>query len=150
MRFEHTLKTCAAPDDVWAVWADVERWPEWDVELRSASVEGGRLALGARGTLEPKRGPASRFVISEFEPGRGYAFATRLPLCRLVVRRRLEEGTEGGALFTHEVTFVGPLSAPFGFLLGGRFRAALPGVMENVRRTAETRTRTRKGDTGDA
>ena len=109
MRFDHTLRTEAAPGDVWAVWSDVARWPEWDVELESASIEGGRLALGANGTLRPRRGPTSSFVVSEFEPEEGYAFATRLPLCQLVVRRRLRED-DGGTTFTHEVSFVGPFS----------------------------------------
>ena len=140
MRFDHTVKTGAAPGDVWAVWADVARWPGWDIELESASVEGGRLALGARGTLKPRRGPASRLVVSEFESGEGYAFVTRLPLCDLVVRRRLGEDGDGGTAFTHEVAFVGPLSFLFGAILGGRFRAALPRVMESVRRIAEGRT----------
>ena len=136
MRFEHTLTTSAAPGDVWAVWTDVARWPEWDSELEATSVEGGGLALGAKGTLRPRRGPASSFVVSELQPGEAYAFATRLPLCRLVVRRLGERG-DGGTTFTHEVSFFGPLSFLFGVLLGGRFRAALPGVMENVRRVAE-------------
>lgn len=136
MRFDHTVTTSAAPGDVWAVWADVARWPEWDVELESASIEGGRLASGAKGTLRPKRGPASSFLVSEFEPEEGYAFTTRLPLCELVVRRRLG-GDGDSTTFTHEVSFVGPLSFLFGALLGWRFQAALPGVMENVRRIAE-------------
>lgn len=141
MRFDHTVRTSAAPGDVWAVWADVPRWPEWDIELESASIEGGRFVLGARGTLRPRRGPASSFVVSEFEPEEGYAFATRLPLCELVVRRWLGESGDGGTTFTHEVSFVGPLSPLFGALLGGRFRAALPAVMENVRAIAERQPR---------
>lgn len=88
MRFDHTVGTVAMPGDVWAVWTDVARWPEWDTELESAFVEGGGLVLGASGTLRPERGPTSSFVVSEFEPERGYAFTTRLPLCDLVVRRR--------------------------------------------------------------
>ncbi len=137
MRFDHTVRTSAAPGDVWAVWADVARWPEWDVELESASIEGGRLALGAKGTIMPHRGPASSFIVSEFEPEEGYAFTTRLPLCELVVRRRLDGDGDGGTTFTHEVSFVGSFSFLFGALLGRRFQAALPGVMENVCRIAE-------------
>ena len=141
MRFHHTVVTVAAPADVWAVWTDVVRWPTWDTELESASIEADGLALGAGGTLKPRRGPASAFIVTEFEDDRGYAFATRLPWGKLVVRRRLNEHCGGGTAFTHEVSFVGPLSFLFGVLLGRRFRAALPGVMENVRRIAESRYR---------
>jgi hypothetical protein len=139
------------PGDVWAVWTDVGGWPKWETELESASVEGGGLTLGAKGTLRPRRGPTSSFVVSEFEPGRGYAFTTRLPLCELVVRRRLSgEGGDGGTAFTHEVSFGGPLSFLFGVLLGRRFRDALPNVMENVRRAAESRYRARESERGYA
>lgn len=144
MRFDHTVGTVAMLEDVWEVWTDVARWPEWDTKLESASVEGGGLALGAGGTLRPDRGPTSSFVVSEFGPWRGYAFTTRLPLCELLVRRRLGENDDGGTAFTHEVSFHGPLSLLFGGLLGRRFRAALPDVMENVRRKAESRYRARE------
>jgi hypothetical protein len=102
MRFDNTLRTEATPEDVWAVWTDVARWPEWDVELESASIKGGQLALGASGTLRPRRGAISSFVVSEVVPKEGYAFATRLPLCELVVRRRLRKDGDGGTAFTHE------------------------------------------------
>jgi Polyketide cyclase / dehydrase and lipid transport len=150
MRFAHTVGTVAMPGDVWAVWTDVDRWPEWDTELESASIEGVRLAPGAGGTLRPERGPTSSFVVSEFEPERGYAFTTQLPLCKLVVRRRLGEDGNGGTAFTHEVSFVGSLSFLFGTLLGRRFRAALPGVMENVRLMAESRYRSREASSDSA
>jgi hypothetical protein len=65
-----------------------------------------------------------------------------------VVRRRL--GGDVDTAFTHEVSFVGPLSFLFGFLLGRRFRSALPGVMENVRRVAESSYRARESERGYA
>ena len=72
------------------------RWPEWDAEVESASVEGGGLALGAGGTLRPDRRPTSSFVVSEFEPGRGYAFTMRLPLCEATepTRKLIEKMVE--------------------------------------------------------
>lgn len=101
------------------------RWPEWDDKLESASIESGWLALSTSGTLKPKRLPVSSFIVSDFEAEAGYAFATRLPLCELVVRRPRED--DGGTTFTYEVSFVGPLSFLFGSFLGGRFPAPLPG-----------------------
>lgn len=137
MKFAHTAWTTAPPEKIWAAWTDVKRWPQWDTELASASLEGG-FAIDAKGKLKPKRGPASGFTISELTPGESYAFTTRLPLCELEVRRRLTRKDGGGACFTHEVTFTGPLSFVFGNLLGRRYREALPAVMENLRKTAES------------
>lgn len=137
MKFDHTVETTAPPEKIWGARTDVERWPEWDTELASAALDGS-FALGAKGKLKPKSGPASRFFISELTPGESYAFTTRLPLCELKVRRYLTRRDSGGAFFTHEVSFVGPLSFVFGNLLGRRYREALPVIMENLRKIAES------------
>ena len=81
---------------------------------------------------------ASRFVITELAPGESYAFTTRLPLCELKISRYLTRKDGGGACFTHEVSFVGPLSFVFGNLLGRRYREVLPVVMKNLRRIVES------------
>jgi hypothetical protein len=137
MKFDHTVKTIAPPEKIWAALTDVERWPEWDTELASAAL-GSSFALGAKGRLKPKRGPATDFTISELTPRESYAFTTRLPLCELKVRRYLTRKDGGATYFTHEVSFVGPLYFVFGNLLGRRYREALPVVMENLRKTAES------------
>jgi len=140
VRFDHTVQTTASPAQIWALWTDVARWPDWDTELASASLRGD-FGLGATGTLKPKSGPASGFTITDLTPGEGYAFDIRLPLCRLRIERRLAREA-GGTSFTHEISFEGPMSFVFGALLGGRYRRALPGVMGNLRREAEGATRT--------
>ena len=137
MKSDHTVETIAPPEKIWAAWTAVERWPEWDTELDSASLEGS-FALGTKGTVKPKRGPAARFSISELMPGEGYTFTTRLPLCELKVRRHLTRKDGGATYFTHEVSFVGPLSFVFGNFLGRRYREALPVVMENLRKIVES------------
>jgi uncharacterized protein YndB with AHSA1/START domain len=136
MKFAHTIETTAPPEKIWGAWTDVEHWPQWDTELASAALDGS-FALGTKGRLKPKRGPAARFSISELIPGESYTFTTRLPLCGLKVRRHLTR-KDGGAFFTHEVSFVGPLSFVFGNLLGRRYREALPVIMENLGKTAES------------
>jgi hypothetical protein len=138
MKFDHTLETTAPPEKIWLAWTDVERWPEWDTELDSAALDGS-FALGAKGSLKPKRGPVSRFTISELTTRVSYSFTTRLPPCELKVRRHLTRKDGGGAYFTHGVSFVGPLSFVFDNLLGRRYRQALPMVMENLRKIAESR-----------
>ena len=137
MQFGHVVETTASPEKIWAAWIDVERWPQWDTELASATLDGS-FALRAKGRVKPKRGPAARFSISELIPGESYTFTTHLPLCELNVSRRLTRNGGSGVFFTHEVSFVGPLSFVFGNLLGRRYREALPMVMENLRKIAES------------
>lgn len=135
MRFANTVETRAPAGRIWALWTDVERWPAWDTELAAASLD-GEFAPGAAGSLKPRRGPSSRFVISALEPREGYTFTTRLPLCELNVKRFLAS-EDGRTRFTHEVWFAGPLAFLFNRLLGPGYKRALPEVMENLRKIAE-------------
>jgi hypothetical protein len=36
---EHTHDTPAAPEHVFALWADVEGWPAWDVSLLATTLD---------------------------------------------------------------------------------------------------------------
>lgn len=52
-RFEHDVEVAVAVEDVWRVYADVERWPEWTPSMRRvAYVKGRSLEIGARVRIE--------------------------------------------------------------------------------------------------
>jgi hypothetical protein len=59
---------------VWDLLVDVEAWPRWGPSVRGATVEGGALALGARGRVHPVAGPSLPFEVTAFEPGRRWAW----------------------------------------------------------------------------
>ena len=139
MKFSHTLKTSASPEQIWAIWTDVDHWSTWDTELSAARLEGA-FVLGAVGKLTPKTGQVSAFRISQLSAGNSYTFTLKLPLCKLNVYRHLLVQSDG-TYFTHEVSFQGLLAFLFGLLLGRRFRMVLPSVMENIKRIAEVNNR---------
>ena len=134
-RFEHTETTSAAPERGWQQYADPTAWPAWDHETESVSIE-GPLAVGVRGRIKPRGGPATSFVVTEVDPGRRFADVARLPLARLEFDHRIEpDGT--GARFTHSVTITGPLSPLFARVVGRGVAAGLPGAMRELARLAE-------------
>jgi Polyketide cyclase / dehydrase and lipid transport len=135
MKFSHTLKTTASPAQIWEIWTDVAHWSEWDTELTDAYLV-GLFELGATGKLTPKTGRASTFRISQFNPNESYTLTIELPFCYLNVHRYLD-CQPNATYFTHEVSFDGLLAWVFGLLLGRKFRAVLPSVMENIKRIAE-------------
>jgi uncharacterized protein YndB with AHSA1/START domain len=53
---ESSIDIAAPPDVVWAVMAAIDRWPEWNPEVKSAHLE-GELSEGA--TFRWKTGPAT-------------------------------------------------------------------------------------------
>jgi len=133
--FSHTLETVATPEAIWTLWIAVGWWPEWDTELVSAQLD-GEFVLGATGQLTPKLGPVSNFVVSQLDWGKSCTFVTQLPFCQLKVHRFLSLN-EASLQFTHEVSFVGPLSFIFCRILGPRFQRALPDAMVSLKDIAE-------------
>ena len=134
-RFEHTETTSAAPEQVWARYVDPTTWPEWDHGTESVTIE-GPFTVGARGRLKPNGGPATSFVVTEAEPGAGFADVTRLPLAKLWFRHRIEAGP-GGTRFTHTATITGPLAPLFARLIGRTIAAEMPAAMAALGRLAQ-------------
>ena len=133
--FSYTLSTSATKEAFWHVWTDVATWPTWDTPLKAATLE-GEMSLGTKGTLTTQAGQKSSFTITEYEPLQRYAFTTRLPGARLVVRRYFS-GADEALQFTHNVTFEGPFGFIFAALLGRGFMRDLPPVMEHLRKRVE-------------
>jgi hypothetical protein len=70
-----TTKEIEAPADaVWDVLVDLDAWPEWGPSVRSATVEGGVLTAGARGTVRTAVGATLPFEVTTFEPGHRWAW----------------------------------------------------------------------------
>ncbi len=133
--FQHTETTTALPEAIWAVWTDVPNWHQWDSGLKSASLD-GEFRQGAKGRLIPDRGPKSKFVIAEVDPGKGYTFKTKIPFGWLIIDRRLEV-KNGVTHFTHDVQFTGMLKNFLGKKLGVEYRKMLPEVMKSIAKIAE-------------
>ncbi|MEL7332684.1 MAG: polyketide cyclase [Cyanobacteria bacterium J06560_2] len=141
MTFSYTLETTAAPETIWSIWTAVGWWPEWDSELLHAELEGD-FCLGAVGRLKPRVGPVSEFSVSQIALGKSYTFTTKLLFCKLHVYRFLEPSNSiNKTLFTHRVSFEGPLSFLFNLLLGPRFKRALPKAMAQIQQLAESEVR---------
>jgi hypothetical protein len=69
-------RTVAAPAlVVWKVLTDLDAWPQWGPSVQHAELtEPGSLALGSQGRVWTPIGLALPFTITEFEPGRLWAW----------------------------------------------------------------------------
>ena len=135
--FFHETATGAPREAVWALWTKVSSWKDWDLGLKDAELD-GPMRLGAVGRIIPQSGPPAKFTVTEFEEQVSYAFATTLPLAKLVVRRSFPPSE--GTAFRHEVSFTGFLARLWAGQLGPGFRKALPPTMERLARQAEKTT----------
>jgi len=77
MRFEVTEEIDADPSDVWAVLADVQRWPDWCPTMTSVRrLDDGPFGVGSAAEIRQPKLPKASWRVTEFEPGRRFEWAT--------------------------------------------------------------------------
>jgi hypothetical protein len=66
----------ASPPEVWKLLIDLEAWPKWGLTVRRAQLDPPHtgLALHVTGTVETPLLVSLPFVITEFDPGRHWAW----------------------------------------------------------------------------
>ena len=111
-------------DRLWAVLSRLDRWPEWNPAVASASLE-GELREGSQGRYSPAHrlvGPLHRrtappFTVTAVEPGKRLAFRQGQPGGGQDIEWALEE-RDGGTVLTQRVRLEGPLAQQFGLTAG--------------------------------
>lgn len=131
--FEHSETTTAAADAIWPLWAETARWPEWDVAVRSVTLD-GEFAAGTSGTMVMDGLPPIPFTLVEVTPGRSFTDETRLDDALLRFEHVLEE-VEGGTRITYRVRIDGPEE------LGPQVTSDTPDAMRALARLAEASSR---------
>jgi uncharacterized protein YndB with AHSA1/START domain len=66
----------APPAAVWDLLVDLDAWPRWGPSIRGASLDEPHreLALGVTGTVQTPLFVTVPFTVTEFEPGRQWAW----------------------------------------------------------------------------
>jgi hypothetical protein len=59
--------TTVSSDLIFARWADMATWPEWNTDTEWVRLD-GPFQTGATGVLKPKGGPKVRFVVESLTP----------------------------------------------------------------------------------
>ena len=132
---QHTLETTALPENIWALWADIPGYREWDDGIEWAKLK-GEFKAGASGELKPNGGRPAVFTITEMVEGRSFSDLTPLPFARLRFHHSMEP-TDMGARLTHRIEVEGSFAWIWAQVLGPVFRANLPAAMRKLARLAE-------------
>lgn len=92
---QHT--TTATPAAVWAVWRDVDGWPQYDASLEGATLD-GPFAAGTTGTITPVGAGTLPFTLTHVDDGRAYSDQTVMGPVAILFRHRVEPHTDGAAI----------------------------------------------------
>ncbi len=134
-QFQETVTCKGSLTEVWASYAQVNRWQEWDHSLAASGLDSGddraNFIEGATGWLQPKSGPKVKFVLTEVTPEVSFTSCAILPFASLAIDHKITAG-EGQLTLTHIVSFSGPLGFLFGFLIGREIKKDLAQVLSNL------------------
>jgi uncharacterized protein YndB with AHSA1/START domain len=109
--FSIEVEIAAAPERVWRVIADLERWPEWTPSVtRVERLDHGPLALGSRVRIHQPRLPPAVWQVSELQDGARFTWITRSPGV-LVIAQHSVEPIARGSRARLSVRFEGLLGA---------------------------------------
>jgi hypothetical protein len=132
---EHELMADATPTAVWALWANYQRWPEWNREIVSTRLH-GPFAAGTKYTLRFRGSMPLRFAIVTLVYEREFTDEGYLPGARMGHRRLiLPEGQQ--VRIRNCVYFIGPLAGVYGAVMGRRLRRNVRDFVEREKHLSE-------------
>lgn len=138
MRYESSVDIAAAPDAVWAVWTDIERWPEWTASMTEIRrLDGGPFGVGSRARVKQPRLPAVVWQVTEAEPGRSFVWVARGPGALTEAVHRLTPTGADRVTATLIVRQSGPLGTVVGLLMARLTRRYLQLEAAGIKRRCE-------------
>jgi hypothetical protein len=96
MGITDTIDIAATSDEVWALTVDVERWPAMTPTVTSVEKLGEEsLGLGSQARIKQPGMPRAVWTVTDFEPGRLFAWETKLATVSLRGIHRIEPTRTG-------------------------------------------------------
>ena len=136
MVIEHSIRTSARPETVFAIYEKVEQWPSWDPDTQAAILADG-LSLGSKGLLTPTKGKAVPMEVTAVMPNRSFMVSSAIPLFKMTFEHELTP-TGKETTITHRVHFSGALAFLLGRVIGKQLNQGLPITLQRLKALAES------------
>jgi polyketide cyclase/dehydrase/lipid transport protein len=134
---EASLETAASPDRVWQVWSDINRWPEWNPDMKASRLD-GPLKLGATGNIDTRSGGKHDVVVTQFEQGRSFELeSTALPGTKMAIRATIASNGSGSRI-TQGFEPRGLLAPIVGPMMGGAILKTFNSVLNGLKQRVES------------
>ena len=134
---EASLDTSAPPDRVWQIWSDVNRWPEWNPDMKASHID-GPLKLGATGNIDTRSGGKHDVVVTQYEQGRSFELeSTALPGTKMAIRATIAPNGAGSRI-TQGFEPRGVLAPIVGPMMGGAILKTFNSVLNGLKTRVES------------
>jgi uncharacterized membrane protein len=135
---EHHVTAVAdpSPEQAWALFVDVERWPELTKSISAARrADEGPLHVGSEATIEQPRLPKACWRVTDLAPGHFFTWETRAPGITTIGGHIVEPDGHGSRI-TLTLRMHGPLARLLYALTSHTSRRYLTMELEGFRGTA--------------
>jgi uncharacterized membrane protein len=80
MEYSVSAAVAAAPDEIWRLFVDVQRWPQMTQSISDVRLaDDGPLRVGSSAVIKQPGLPRARWQVTELEPGRSFTWQTTTP-----------------------------------------------------------------------
>jgi uncharacterized membrane protein len=142
MRFDDEIVIDVPAAEVWAIYSDVEHWPDWTASVsRVELVAGDRVAVGARARIEQPKLPKAEWEVSEVVPERSWTWVATAPGVRSTAIHTVEPSGPATTRVHQTLIQNGPLGAIVGRLYGRLTRRYLAMEAQGLKQRCEAAIR---------
>jgi len=137
---DSSVEIAAPAASVWAVYADVERWPEWTGSItRIEALDGPELAVGRRYAIKQPRLPRLVWTVSDLEDGTAWTWQQGTPGGLTLGIHEVVAASPERTLVRQRIVQRGPVGALVGVLMRGLTRRYLALEAEGLKARCEHR-----------
>lgn len=135
MEYVAEKRTKASADKIWNIWTNVAEWNHWDNDVKSSDLF-GNFEKGTYGILYPKKGPKTKFFLSEVIRNKRFITTSKLPLTKIDFIHEINDSNDKRTI-THKIRVSGPLSKLFNILFVKELSHELSKSVSNLIEIAE-------------
>jgi uncharacterized protein YndB with AHSA1/START domain len=137
MMFADSVVIAAPAAEVFEVYADVERWPEWTASMTTVRrLDSGQFGIGSAARIKQPRLPEVVWTVTDFQPGRSFTWVARSPGVLSTARHNVDNA-EAGCLVRMSVQQQGPVGLLIGSLSRGLTKRYLALEAAGLKRLCE-------------
>jgi len=137
MHVEHRLDINAAPDRVYSIISDVEKWPEITKSVNSVQLlTPGPLAVGSEARISQPKFGTRVWRVTAVEPGKSFTWETSGGGARMVATHAVTP-RDGGSTLALIMDSTGLAVTLFGWMMVGTGRRFMEMEAAGVKRRAE-------------
>lgn len=135
MAVNESININAPADKIFAVYADVENWSNWDKEVISSTLD-GPFEVDTTGEIVPKGEPRSPIKLTEVTRNKSFTVECKLPLCKMHFIHELEQFDDYTTVI-NKAEFSGLLAPIFSRLIGPKLKDGIASSLANLKQHVE-------------